>query len=398
MKPMKAYTNLIKSRINKGLRRDVINNYPAYAVIDPTSFCQLRCPACPTGLRSGVRASASMSWERYKSVIDEVGDYLFRLDLYNWGEPLLHREAPEFIQYAVSKGIRVKVDSNLSMKLSDDYIARLVRSGLQSLVVSLDGATQDTYSKYRRGGDILLVRENMLRIQKAKSDLGLPTPKVFWKFLVFQHNEHEVDMARSSYGDWGADELLVSGAFMPKVEPYDREFQPSAQFTCCLVPNGTGRQWSARTCSWLYQGLALNANGKVSPCCAIEVEEDDFGEHSVEDGFLRIWNNSRFVKARRFCANPSKIRESRRAAGETRSTCEKCPAGWVDSVARMPEGQINAALMDEAESLLRGKRDAEFLLRILLVAMAGGEPVQRYLRARVTNRVKRLRRKSPAAS
>ena len=394
MRRMKAYTNLLKSRVNMALRRGVISNYPAYASIDPASYCQLRCPACPTGLRLGTRASANMSWERYKSIIDEVGDYLFRIDLYNWGEPFLNKQTPEFIQYAESKKIRVWVHSNLSMRLSDDYIHRLVRSGLEVLAVSIDGATQETYSIYRRGGDLLLVRENMLRIQAAKKELGLSTPIVVWKYLAFQHNDHEVETARNNYRDWGADGFSVSGAFMPWIKPYDQQIKPSTQYNCVLAPEGpeggqrrTRKKGRVRTCSWLYQGLVLNANGKISPCCAIQVEDDDFGEYSVDQGFFRAWNGGRFVDARRFFAKRSKTKDSKEAKGEEQSTCERCPASWLDFVMGMPENEIAWAMMDEV-NLLVAKKDLRSLLYLPLAIMAGGKPVWRHFRVRVANKVK----------
>jgi len=335
-----------------------------------------------------------MSWEIYKGIIDEVGDYLFRLDLYNWGEPFLNKQTPEFIQYAESKGIRVSVHTNLSMSLSDDYIHRLVRSGLENLVVSLDGATQETYSIYRRGGNLLLVRENMLRIQAAKKELGLSTPKVFWKFLVFQHNEHEVETARNNYRDWGADELTIGAAFMPWVKPYDQEFKPSTlpQYNLYLQPQKpegghrrTGKKRRIRTCSWLYQGLVLNANGKVSPCCAISVEDDDFAEYSVDQGFFGIWNGGKFVAARRFFAKPSNTKNLREATEEKQSLCERCPAGWWDFTMGMPEREITMAMVDEVKLLL-AKKDPKSLLYIPLVITAGGKPVWKDLRMRVLNR------------
>lgn len=389
MKPIKAYTNLLQSQANMLLKRSMIGNYPAYAVIEPASYCQLRCPACPTGLRLGTRASASMSWERYKSVIDEVGDYLFRLDLYNWGEPLLHEQTPEFIQYAESKGIRVSVDSNLSVKLSDDYVRRVVKSGLERLVVSLDGATQETYSIYRRGGDISLVRENMLRIRAAKNELGLSTPTVRWKYLVFQHNEHEVDLAQKAFRDWGADEFTAVGAIMPKVSPYDQLFKPSAQYTSCLDLYSWGKRGGDRTCSWLYQGLVLNANGTISPCDGIEIEDDDFARHSVDQGFFATWNNRQFVEARRFCANPSKKNRSGEAATEKLSTCERCPAFRLECVTRLPEGIINEAIRDEARRLLAEKKDARLPLYFILVGLAGGKPVRKYLIHGMVSRLKK---------
>lgn len=286
------------------LGRKALNNYPVYALIDPASFCNLRCPGCPTGLRLGWRSTCAMKWEVYKGILDDIGDYLFRLDLFNWGEPLLNKQTPEFIQYAKSKDIKVAVSTNLSIDLSDGYIQSLVKSGLDELFVSLDGATQQTYEKYRRGGNLALVRNNMQRIQSAKRTLGIDTPSVVWKFLVFRHNEHEIEIAKSNYKNWGADSLLLSVPYMPFIKPYDEEFEPSTipQYNPHLQEQRQAKSKRQprrnRPCSWLYEGFTLNSNGKVSPCCAVSVEKDDFAEYTPSAGFFDAWNSDRFKKAR----------------------------------------------------------------------------------------------------
>ena len=87
----------------------------------------------------------------FKQAIDEMGPYLFDLWMFNWGEPLLHRQTPEMIRYAKDKGIeKIRLSTNLSIPFTDDYIDRLVRSGVDELIVSLDGTTPETYSHYRR--------------------------------------------------------------------------------------------------------------------------------------------------------------------------------------------------------------------------------------------------------
>src|SRR5260370_19608400 len=195
MKKMRAYTNVLKMRVNIALRRRRAHNYPVQAYIEPTLFCILRCPACPTGLQLGLRPSASIKWDLFKSVVDEIGDYIFSLYMYNWGEPLLHKQTPEMIRYAKEKDVQITLSTNISIKFSDDYIEPLVKSGLDTLVVSLDGTTEETYGKYRVRGDFDLVPYTMQRIQAANMKLSSHTPSVVWQFLVFKHNEHQIQQA-----------------------------------------------------------------------------------------------------------------------------------------------------------------------------------------------------------
>lgn len=286
------------------LRREVVSNYPVEAYIEPTSFCNLRCPACPTGLRVEERPSKSIDTRLFQAAIDEIGDYVFRLWMYNWGEPLLHKQTPELIRYAKQKDLKILLSSNLSIPLTDDYIDRLVGSGLDTLIVSLDGTSKETYEKYRLNGEFELVRKNMLRIRDAKKRVGTETPHVIWQFLVFRHNEHEIEEAMSSYHDWGADSIKVASAEMP-LPPYDKGFEPSTlpQYNMYDTDNALMREsekqmTGGRPCSWLYGTFVLNPNGKVSPCCGTSSEQNDFGDYE-SGGFFKIWNSVKFKQARR---------------------------------------------------------------------------------------------------
>ncbi|HET8783309.1 MAG TPA: radical SAM protein [Pyrinomonadaceae bacterium] len=312
MKKPKAYLNVLKLRLNMALKREAVNSYPVVAFIEPNLYCNLQCPACPTGLRLGLRPTVAIEEELFRATIDQIGDYIFQLYMYNWGEPLLHKRTPEMIAYAKKKDINILLSTNLSIKLTDDYIDRLVSSGLDRMLVSLDGVTQETYSKYRVRGDIELVRENALRIQRAKQRLGSATPKVVWQFLVFRHNEHEIEQARAVYKEWGADEFIVGGAEMP-MEPYNAGFEPSTipEYNVYHPDHPSQKEaerqlTSDRACAWLYGVFVLNPNGKVSPCCAVPSEKLDFGEYHKGD-FFGVWNNETFRRARRmFAATPGK--------------------------------------------------------------------------------------------
>jgi MoaA/NifB/PqqE/SkfB family radical SAM enzyme len=304
MKKASAYLNIFKLRVNMALKRKRLHNYPIQAYIEPTLFCNLRCPACPTGLQLGLRPSATLKWDLFKSAIDEIGDYVFQLYMYNWGEPLLHRQTPEMIKYAKEKDIFVILSTNLSLKLSDEYIERLVRSGLDRLTVSLDGTTEETYAKYRLRGEFQLVRDNMARIQAAKKRLGMQTPQIVWQFLVFKHNEFQIEEAQSEFREWGADALSIEGAIMP-VPPYDKGYEPSTIPKYNMYhpdhhfhQETQKHERSGRPCSWLYGVFVLNPNGKVSPCCASAVESTDFGEYQINRGFFDVWNNAVFKRAR----------------------------------------------------------------------------------------------------
>ena len=393
MKPMRAYANILKLRANMALRREAIRNYPTIAYIEPTLYCNLRCPACPTGLQLGLRPAASLQWDMFTSIIDDIGDYVFVLEMFNWGEPLLHKQTPELIQYAKSKQMEVRLSSNLSLRLTDDYIERLVRSGLDRLIVSLDGATAETYEKYRRQGDFSLVRANMLRIQAVKAKLGVDKPEVTWQFLVFQHNEHELDTVKANYKNWGADTLELAGAQIPS-EPHREGFAPSTIPEYNIYDLGHPSQLKTRQilsgdrpCSWLYGAFVLNPNGKVSPCCACPAEKDDFGEYSPARGFLAVWDSERFRRARRLFATirnrgkahePSQVQlegVAKRLEGmastlqatldEGQLICERCPIPFRQDDVDIQIRQIS----HECANLFVSQRDLRYVAALLLMGV-----------------------------
>lgn len=352
MKPLKAYLNFLSYSLNRVRGVPTVDHYPVMAFVDPTLYCNLGCPACPTGARAGLRPRATLSWDLYRAFLDEVGDYLFKLYLYNLGEPLLHKQTPELISYAKARDIFVMISTNLSLELSDDYLQRLVTSGLDVLVVALDGATAQTYQHYRRGGDFELVRANLKRLQALKQSLGSPTPRLVWQFLVFEHNQHEVETMRQQYKAWGADDYCVGGAYMP-VGQLAEGFGPAHTAGFDIYDAGhLHRQKSVQAllhpkpCSWLYGVAVLNANGMVSPCAYTAAEKDDFGQYAPEHGFGAVWNSEKFVRARQvgtdWLADQSWESVAHRMDGRAMGVsaaleagqllCQRCPVPFLQDV------------------------------------------------------------------
>jgi MoaA/NifB/PqqE/SkfB family radical SAM enzyme len=362
MKKMRAYWNVGKLRLNMALKRAAIQNYPVKAYIEPTLFCNLRCPACPTGLQLGLRPSTTMDVALFKSAIDEIGDYVFHLSMYNWGEPLLHKQTPEMIRYAKDKNIEILLSTNLSLNLTDDYIERLVQSGLDNLICSLDGTSTETYSKYRLRGDFDLVCRNMKKIQEVKKRLGVTTPNVIWQFLVFQHNEHEIEQVKAEYKSWGADSIEIAPAEMPDAE-HNNGFAPSSIPEYNMYhPDHPYQKEIARsnksgeTCSWLYGVFLLNPNGKVSPCCSVAAEKDDFTEYVADRGFFAAWNSNTFQRARELFL-PEHKRSVKKEPGDERRQAPiraalPIVAGWEQAELARNGGTLQPSEILPAEAEL----------------------------------------------
>lgn len=326
-KGLRAYLNWMYSNVEIGLRTSRIKARPLKLTFDPTNVCQLRCPLCPTGLQVQDREKGHAQLHLFQHLLDEVGEYLFFIDFFNWGEPLLNPRTEEFIKLASSKNIICSMSTNLSLPLSDDRIQRIVSSGLNEIIVSLDGASSETYATYRRRGDFQLVYENMRRIIVAKRQRGQTSPLVTWQFLVFAFNEHEIDRAKAMAREIGVDRLTVRAAFLDEGRyPLSERDKEAVATWAPMDPlyqiegatDATASKTAVR-CGWHYMSSAINWDGTVAPCCTLFEKRDDFGTlgKDGQHAYMDVVNSAGFVAVRdRFAG---------RKTEPVDLVCEKCP-------------------------------------------------------------------------
>ncbi|MDD3312410.1 radical SAM protein [Pseudodesulfovibrio sp.] len=302
-KSLKAFTNALYVSAMRRLRRNPDHGHPFVLYCEPTSFCNLRCPACPTGTRRSGLERASRDLAGFKTLLDEAGDYLFSLYFYNWGEPLLHPELPEMVAHAHGKGILCYVSSNLSMPLSDDYCRRLMASGLFQLKVGVDGATQEGHAAYRVGSNLETVKDNLRRLVAIKRASGGQGPRINVRFHVFAHNEHEIARCAEDMRAIGVDSFAASPSDLPPgseppADPRYRKSEQTARQLAALRERG-----DAAPCSWLYDAAVVNPNWSVFPCCSAPSESFSFGRVTPVPGragssLAEVWRNGSYRRAR----------------------------------------------------------------------------------------------------
>jgi len=194
-KTIRQKINLIISNIYYFTRKIRLNNYPVRLTIDPSNYCNLHCALCPVGKRAKGRTQCLMNFDIFKKIIDECGPYLCRVNLYNWGEPLINKDIFKMIKYARKMSIDVNISSNLNY-FNDNICNNLIQSGLNKLIVSLDGASQKSIEKYQKGNSFELVINNMREIINSKRMLKSDLPFIQWRFIINKYNEHEISKAQ----------------------------------------------------------------------------------------------------------------------------------------------------------------------------------------------------------
>lgn len=285
----------------KQMRQHYVSGYPYWLTIDPSNFCTLKCPFCPTGQTRRSREKGVLSLENFKKIADELGPYLIHIDFCNWGEPFLNPELAKLIKYAKQYNIDTKVDSNLN-HFNQAYAEEIILSGLDKIIVSIDGITQETYSKYRVGGDFDTVINNLKLLINKKRELGKTNPYICWQFLVFRHNEHEVEQVKKIGKDLGVDSVSITKAFIGNQDwiPLNNEYSRyRIKKNKVEVTSECFKPAQELYCNWPWEEIAINPNGSVSVCCSVEDEKDDFG-NIFERPFQDIWNNNLYRQARRF--------------------------------------------------------------------------------------------------
>lgn len=317
--PRKA-ANVLLAEWELYRRATTLRSRPYYYFIDPCNVCNLRCPLCPTGTGELQRNRGMLKLDEYHQILDKIGPYAVEVSLHNWGEPLLNKDIFDIIRLTTDRGIATNMSSNLSLE-KENLGERLVRSGLEYLIVSLDGVTQETYEQYRVRGKLDLVMANIREIVAAKRRLGSRTPVIEWQFIVFKHNEHEMEAARTLAPQLGVDHLRFRAPGLPYHRMHDEElgskWMPTNPAYWELNPtrlNEQGYLWD-EPCYYLYRSMTVNPGGGVAACCIVHKERQDFG-CLLHDDLDTIWNNDSYKGSRAlFGARP---------AGRAKTICDGC--------------------------------------------------------------------------
>ena len=260
---------------------------PSRLTVDVTNLCNLHCPFCPTGKGEKGRERSSLSFTDFQALFDQFSGYLYRMILCNWGEPLLNKELCKMIRYAEQGRVFTLLSTNLNVHFDDNTASELIDSGLSQLSASLDGVTQETYAKYRRGGRLELALENLERLVAAKRAARSDKPEIVWSYTVFRHNEHEIDLAKEKAKEIGVDRIEFRTGFAEDPSWFARGDYPYIEFGV-----------DQRICRELWLEAVIHPDGGIGPCCRQFFKADDFG-NMASGSFQREWNNRSFRQARR---------------------------------------------------------------------------------------------------
>jgi radical SAM protein with 4Fe4S-binding SPASM domain len=291
---------------------------PISLSIEPTTSCNLRCPECPSGLRSFTRPTGMLDFNTFKKIIDELYGYLMYLTLYFQGEPFLHPGFFDLIRYASDRKIYTATSTNAHF-LNEENAVRTIESGLNRLIISLDGTDQASYEKYRIGGDLEKVIDGIKNIMHARKNSGKRNPYIILQFIVFKHNINRIDEVKKLAAKLGADKLELKTAqvydfekgsdLIPKSEIYSRyQMIDNAEYHI--------KSEYLNKCRKMWQGCVMTWDGNIVPCCFDKDAKYTMG--NIRDrSFNEIWNGERYLDFR------SRLFENRKEI----DICRNCTEG-----------------------------------------------------------------------
>ncbi len=271
--------------------------------LEASSYCQLRCPACPntTHAIQPVISGGSLTLKNFQTLLAN-NPRIAEVQLANYGEIFLNPELLEIIKHSHERGVVLRATTGVNLNhVKPDVLEGLVRYTFRSLTCSIDGASDETYKIYRVRGNFDRVIDNIRTINHFKQAYGSRYPLLTWQFVIFGHNEYELPRARAL-----ARELHMD--FRPKLS-WDPDFSPirDAAFVRKVVGHRAasreeyaqkrGVAYFDHLCHQLWEEPQINWDGKILGCA--RNFGGDFGGNAFTDGLDKSLNSEKLTYARK---------------------------------------------------------------------------------------------------
>jgi len=311
--------------LSKWTKKPIQWGLPLSVSFEPTTSCNLRCPECPSGLRAFTRPTGMLQNDFFRDMVDQLSEDILYLIFYFQGEPYLNPSFLDMVKYASQKKIYTATSTNAHY-LDDRNAKKTVESGLDRLIISIDGTTQEVYEQYRVGGRLEKVLEGARNIVKWKKELKSKTPFVFFQFLVVKPNEQQMEDIQRLAEEIGVDQVRFKTAQIYDYKNDPNQLIPSNEKYSRYKKNENDEYEIKNTLSdhcWrLWHAPVITWDGLVVPCCFDKDAQHQLG-NLKEKSFREIWHNQDYVRFR------SQILQGRKNI----DICTNCSEGtkvWSD--------------------------------------------------------------------
>ena len=282
-------------QMTKLAKKPVQWGVPMTISFEPTTACNLRCPECPSGLRIFTRETGNLKEDFFRKTIDDLAADLLYLIFYFQGEPYINPKFLDMVKYASNKGIYTITSTNAHF-LNEENARKTVESGLDRLIISVDGTTQETYESYRKEGKLESVLQGARNIVKWKKALNSSTPHTIFQFLVVKPNEHQIPDIYKLASEIGIDEVKLKTAqvydfehgneLIPDIDKYSR-YRKNADGTYTIKNQLLNHCWK------LWHACVITWDGLVVPCCFDKDAVHRLGDLKTAK-FREVWKGTAY--------------------------------------------------------------------------------------------------------
>lgn len=275
--------------------------YPAELMVEPTNLCNASCPLCPTGSKQLGRHKGFLSFKLFKKIVDDGKFYLESILLWNLGEPFLNKDIYSIIQYAKRHNIHIMSSSNGYAIRTPGSVNRLLESGIDRLIIGVDGVDQKTFSLYRKGLVYAKVLKGLKLVQKQKKVFKIDKPIIEFQMILMKQNSHQLDKAyalakkletefRLKYVNLN----MVSDEEKKKYLPEDSR----SHVYKLINKKALFKEKKNNLPCVIWDGMVINWDGGVNPCIFDYYSKINLG--NVEDtSLIKVWRGEMFKKLRK---------------------------------------------------------------------------------------------------
>lgn len=292
-----AYKSYLLSNIFKKV---IVWGKPLSLSIEPTNYCNLKCAECPTGNNALTRKKGNIDLNLYKKVVSENKKSLTYLLLYFQGEPFLNKDIYDMILYASNSQIYTMTSTNGHF-ITEETAKKIIESKLDKLIISVDGTTQETYEKYRIGGNLQTVLNGIQNLTEEKKRQNKSYPYIELQFLILKSNEHQIPKIKELGKYLGVNKVSLKTAqiydlnkgieLIPTIQKYSR-YEKNSDSTYTFKRKLKNKCWRA------WSSAVVSIEGNVVPCCYDKDTQYVMGNLN-ENSLHNIWKNTIYTKFRK---------------------------------------------------------------------------------------------------
>ena len=274
---------------------------PKKVRLEASTVCQLRCTGCffQKGGADDL-GRGFLTIDNFKKFCD-MNPFIREIELSNFGEIFLNPDLTAIMHHAKEKGIALfSYNGSNFNTVSDEQLQALVETGFRGITLSIDGASQETYSKYRVHGDFDRIIENVKKLQELKKKANSKYPRLIWQFVLMEHNELEIGKAKQMAEQLGIPiyfKYNMDESYKPVHRIYIMKETGPRELTEAEYSKAHKIHAFDNICEQLFLMPQINWDGRLLGCCLSQYAT--FDVNVFDTGLIEAIRSPKYIEAKK---------------------------------------------------------------------------------------------------